>query len=141
MNRFFRSVRRILIVPVTIAFVCAPYIPVAQAQSAPQLDKHARRIAKHLTKYRPGAYLDFEFRDSSESYGSLGRLAETSFEFTNADSNKVESHSYDELAHVKKAKEYIGAGSEGRHRVHLLLPVVISAAVVAAGIATYEALR
>jgi len=42
---------------------------------------------------------------------------------------------------VKKAKEYIGEGSEPRHHVRLLLPVLIGAGAAAAGIATYEAVH
>ena len=137
MNQLFRTLQ-ITLVSITIALMCSAAIPAAHAQSSPQLDKHARRMAKHLAKYRPSTYLEFEFRDSSETYGALGRLSETSFEFTNSDNNTTETHAYAEIAGVKKAKEYIGRGSEGGHHVHLLVPVIV-AAVAAAGVASYEA--
>jgi len=140
MNQFVRTFPRILLVSVTIALLCVAAIPAARAQSSQPLDKHARRIAKHLTKYRPGTYLDFEFRDSSESYGALGQLSENSFEFTNADTNKTETHAYGEVESVKNAKEYIGRGSESRHHIRLLVPIIV-AAVAAGGVAAYEAFR
>lgn len=140
MHRFFLSLQRNLIVSITIALLCGAAIPAVRAQSSPQLDKHARRVEKHLTKYHPGAYLDFAFRDSSESYGSLGQLSESSFEFTNTETNKTETHAYAEIASVKPAKEYIGRDSESRHHIHLLVPMIV-AAVAAAGVASYEAFR
>lgn len=113
----------------------------AQAQSSAPLDKHARRIEKRLTKFRQGAFLDFEFRDSSQTFGSLGPLSATSFQFTDADSNKTQTHLYAELSEVKKAREYIGEGSEPRHHVRLWVPLLIGAGAAAAGIAAYEVLR
>jgi hypothetical protein len=50
-------------------------------------------------------------------------------------------HLYADLVEVKKAREYIGEGSEPRHHVHLLVPVLICAGAAAAGIATYEVVR
>lgn len=140
MHRFFRSFRRNLIVPITLAWACAAIIPAALAQSAPQLDKHARKIEKRLTRYRPGTYLDFEFRDSSESYGSLGQLAQTSFQFTDSDSNLTQTHPYGDVKNVRRAKEYIGAGSEGGHHLRLLVPILVGAAA-AGGVAAFEAFR
>jgi len=69
----------------------------AQAQSSAPLDKHSRRIEKRLAKYRQGTFLDFEFRDSSQTFGSLGPLSPGSFQFTDSDSNKTQTHSYSEL--------------------------------------------
>ncbi|MGA2753060.1 MAG: hypothetical protein ABSE53_04780 [Terracidiphilus sp.] len=113
----------------------------AHTQSSAPLDKHARRIEKRLTKYRQGTFLDFEFRDSSQTFGSLGPLSAASFQFTDSDSNKTQTHSYSDLVEVKKAREYIGEGSEPRHHVRLLVPVLIGAGAAAAGIATYEVLH
>jgi hypothetical protein len=111
------------------------------AQSSAPLDKHARRIEKRLAKFRPGTVLDFQFRDSSQTFGSLGPLSPASFQFTDSDSNKTQTHLYSDLAEVKRAREYIGEGSEPRHHVRLLVPVLIGAGAAAAGIATYEVLR
>ena len=113
--------------------------PAAVQTSAP-LDKHARKIEKRLAKFRQGTFLDFEFRDSSQTFGSLGPLSDTSFMFTDSDSNKTQTHPYSDLAHVKQAREYIGEGSS-HHHVRLLVPVLIGAGAAAAGIATYEVLR
>ena len=116
-------------------------VPPALAQSSAPLDKHARRIEKRLAKYRQGTFLDVEFRDSSQTFGALGPLSPASFQFTDSDSNKVQTHSYSELVHVKQAREYIGEGSEPRHHVRLLVPVIVGAAVAAGGIAAYEVLH
>jgi len=112
----------------------------AATQSSVALDKHARKIEKRLAKFRQGTFLDFEFRDSSQTFGSLGPLSDTSFVFTDSDSNRTQTHFYSDLAHVKPAREYIGEGS-AHHHVRLFVPVLIGAGAAAAGIATYEVLR
>lgn len=136
-----KSTFRILAIPALASFALLGAPTFAHAQSSAPLDKHARRIEKRLTKYRQGTFLDFEFRDSSQTFGSLGPLSAASFQFTDADSNKTQTHNYSELVHVTNAKEYIGEGSEPRHHIHLLVPVIIGAGVAAAGIATYEILH
>ncbi len=136
-----KSTIRILAIPALASFALLAAATFAHAQSSAPLDKHARRIEKRLTKYRQGTFLDFEFRDSSQTFGSLGPLSAASFQFTDADSNKTQTHYYSELVHVTNAKEYIGEGSEPRHHIHLLVPVIIGAGVAAAGIATYEILH
>ena|ERR1039458_6374428 len=146
MKIFLSGFRRKSVVHVFAALVLASFAllaaaVLAHAQSSAPLDKHARRIEKRLAKFRQGAFLDFEFRDSSKTFGSLGPLSATSFQFTDSDSNKTQTHLYAELSEVKKAREYIGEGSEPRHHVRLLVPVLIGAGAAAAGIATYEVLR
>jgi hypothetical protein len=146
LSRFLSLVRRTSAVHSLFAMALASVallaaVPPALAQSSATLDKHARRIEKRLAKYRQGTFLDFEFRDSSQTFGALGPLSPASFQFTDSDSNKVQTHSYSELVHVKQAREYIGEGSEPRHHVRLLVPVIIGAAVAAGGIAAYEVLH
>ena len=141
MKIFLSGFRRKSTVYILAAAALVVTAALAQAQSSAQLDKHARRIEKRLTKFQPGTFLDFEFRDSSKTFGSLGLLSATSFQFTDSDSNKTQTHSYSDLVEVKKAREYIGEGSEPRHHVRLLVPVLIGAGVAAAGITTYELLR
>jgi hypothetical protein len=136
-----KSAIRILAIPALASFALLATATFANAQSSAPLDKHARRIEKRLTKYRQGTFLDFRFRDNSQTFGSLGPLSATSFQFTDADSNKTQTHNYSELAHVTNAKEYIGEGSEPRHHIHLLVPVIVVAGVAAGGIAAYEILH
>jgi hypothetical protein len=112
--------------------------PVCRPESPAQLQKHARKIEKRLGKFRPGTYLDFEFRDSSKTYGSLGGLSDASFQFTDADNNRTETHLYSDVARVSKATEYIGEGSKPGHHVRLLVPVIIGAGAAAAAIAVVE---
>jgi hypothetical protein len=146
MNSFLSLVRRksavyfLVVVALASTALLAATAP-AQAQSSAPLDKHARRIEKRLAKFRQGTFLDFEFRDSSKTFGALGPLSPASFQFTDSDSNKTQTHLYSDLVHVKQAREYIGEGSEPRHHVRLLVPVLIGAGVAAAGIATYEILH
>jgi hypothetical protein len=136
-----RSAVRILAAAAFVSFTLLAGANFAPAQSSAPLDKHARRIEKRLAKYSQGTFLDFEFRDSSQTFGSLGPLSAASFQFTDSDSNKTQTHLYADLVEVKKAREYIGEGSEPRHHIHLLVPVIIGAGVAAAGIATYEILH
>lgn len=141
MSSFSCFVRRTSIVSILIGLAFLATLPAARAESPNQLDKHAHKIEKRLAKYQPGTYLNFSFRDSSQAYGSLGSLSDASFQLTNADSNKVETHSYDEVARVNKGKEYIGSGSEPGRHVRLLVPIVIGACAAAAAIAVVEVLR
>lgn len=132
---------RALAVPALASFALLSAATLAPAQTSAPLDKHARRVEKRLTKFQPGTFLDFKFRDTSQAYGSLGPLSAATFQFTDSDSNKIQTHRYADLAQVKKARESIGEGSEPRHHIHLLVPVLIVAGAAAAGIATYEVLR
>jgi hypothetical protein len=135
MNRIFGILRRQSIVILAAAFTLIVVAPAWPAQSSPPLDKHARKIEKRLAKFRPGTYLDFEFRDSSSTYGALGALSAASFQFTDADNNKTQTRLYAEVARVRQAKEYIGQGSEPGHHVRLLVPILIGAGVAAACVA------
>jgi hypothetical protein len=143
--RFLCLVHRSITLPILAAFVLAVFsFPAAAEPGAVQtsvpLDKHARRIERRLAKFRPGTFLDFEFRDSSQTFGSLGPMSATSFQFTDSDSNKTQTHFYGDLIEVKKAKEYIGDGSV-HHHVRLLVPVIVGASLAAGGIAAYEVLH
>jgi hypothetical protein len=131
-----------ILAALALAFLALPAVAApTEAQSSVPLDRHARRIEKRLTKFPQGAFLDFKFRDSSQTFGSLGPLSATSFQFTDSDSNKIQTHLYSDLAEVGKAREYIGEGMEPRHHVRLLVPILIGAGAAAAGIATYEILH
>jgi hypothetical protein len=141
MNKLIRFVRPKSIVPLAVACAFCAGALSSPAQSPVPLNRHARRIEKRLTKFPQGTILDFEFRDSSQTFGALGALSATSFVFTDSDSNMTQTHFYSDLADVKKAKEYIGEGSEPRHHVRLLVPVLIGAGAAAAGIVAYEVLR
>lgn len=116
-------------------------IPAGQAQTAPELSKHARKMEKRLSRYGSGTYLDLAFRDSSQAYGSLGQLSAVSFQFTDSDSNRLETRSYDDVTNVKKAKEYIGSGSEPGRHFHLSMPILIGAGAAAAAFAIVEVVR
>ncbi|MGA2206181.1 MAG: hypothetical protein ABSG10_05570 [Terracidiphilus sp.] len=141
MIAFLPFLRRKLLVPAAIAWALIAVLPVIQAQSPLQLDKHARKMEKRLSRIPRGSYLEFDFRDGSETFGSLGELYGASFQYVDSDNNKTVAHPYDDLAQVKKAKEYIGEGSEPRHHVRLLFPVLIAAGAAAGGIAAYEVMR
>ncbi len=141
MNRIFRLLRRQSIVILAAVFTLIVVASACPAQSGAPLDKHARRIEKRLAKFRPGTYLDFQFRDSSSTFGSLGALSAASFQFTDADSNKTQTHLYAEVARVKQAKEYIGQGSEPGHHVRLLVPILIGAGAAGAVVAVVEVER
>jgi len=141
MNKSLSRVLRASTISIVSILALIAAASICQAESPLPLDKHARKIEKRLAKYRPGTYLDFEFRDSSQTFGSLGEMSSVSFQFTDADNNQTVTHRYTDLERVKPAKEYIGEGSgHGRH-VRFLVPMLISAGAAAAGFATYEAVR
>jgi hypothetical protein len=125
-----------------LAWALLVLVPACQAQSASNLDKHARKVQKRLTKYAKGTYVSIAFRDGTDSTGMLGSLRPTSFTFTNADNNASETHLYSDVARVERSKEYIGDGSEPAHHMHvpLWVPVVVGAAAAGAA-ATALALR
>jgi hypothetical protein len=132
---------RTLVVFLCFALALITLLPAAQAQLSTSLDKHARRMEKHLAKYRAGSFLQVDLRDSSETIGSLGALSDASFQFTDSDSNKTVTIAYADVASVKKGTEYIGAGSESGHHIRFLVPILISAAAAGAAFAIVEAVR
>ncbi len=111
--------------------------PVARI-SSPDLDKHARKVHRELTRFSPGNYLHLTFTDKSERTVALDSLEDTSFTVTNAESNNRETHTYAEIAHVTREKYYIGEGHEG-HVHHIKLWVPIAVGVLAAGAAVTAA--
>jgi hypothetical protein len=126
---------------VAVAILMAGFVPICLAESSAKLDKHARKIEKRLSRYRTGTLVQIDFRDNSEARGTLGEVSEASFQITNADSNKVQTFNFADVARVRKTKEYIGAGSEPEHHFRHWIPVVIVAAAVGGGVAAYEATR
>jgi len=141
MNRAFRVFRRNGFLLAAMVLLIAWFTSACQAQSPEKVEKHARKIEKHLAKYRTGTLVEVELRDDSEAQGTLGNLGDASFQITNADSNKVQTFAYADVARVKKTKEYIGAGSEPGHRVRLWVPIVIGAVAAGGAVAAYEATR
>jgi hypothetical protein len=141
MNRILRFLRSNSLLIVAIAFASIALAPSIQAQSSAKIEKHVRKIEKRLAKYRTGTFLEVDLRDSSEAMGSLGDVSDATFQITSSDSNKVETFNFADVARVRKAKEYIGAGSEPGRHIHLLVPVLIVAAAAGGGIAAYEATR
>jgi hypothetical protein len=116
-----------LIAPVGLIGV----VPACQAQGTANLDKHARKIHKRLSRYAAGTYVNVELRDGTERAGLLGTVTPASFTLTDSDSNAQEAHAYDDVARVSKSREYIGEGSESGHHMRAWVPVVVG--VVAAG--------
>jgi hypothetical protein len=107
-------------------------VPACQAQASANLDKHARKIHKHLSRYAAGTYVNVELRDGTERAGLLGTMAPASFTLTNSDSNAQETHAYNDVARVSTSREYIGEGLGPRHHLRVWVPVV---GVLAAGAA------
>ena len=141
MNRILRFLRSNSLLLVAIAFASIALAPTSRAESSAKIEKHARKIEKRLAKYRTGTLLQVDFRDNSEALGSLGDVSDATFQITNADSNKVQTFNFADVARVRKTKEYIGAGSESEHHFHHWVPVLIVAAAAGGGIAAYEATR
>jgi hypothetical protein len=132
MQSIFRSRS---VIQFTLALILVAIVPACMAQAAfhtaPTLDKHARKLHKRLTHYRPGTYVSVVLRDGSHTAGALGTVNAASFTLTNSDNNAPETHAYMEVARVQKSREYIGEGSQ-RH-IHWVRWGVVGA--VAAGAA------
>jgi hypothetical protein len=116
------AVRLAVSLAVVLALLVA--LPSCQAKTNPakaqkNLDKQAHKIQNELSRYKAGSLLLLTMRDGTQTTGKLGALSDSSFAFTNADSNANETHSYSDVKKVEKAKEYIGEGST-HHHVHIL---------------------
>ena len=116
-------------VKLALGWILLAMVPAAQAQTAPNLGKHERKIHKRMERYSAGTYVNVELRNGTERAGLLGTVAPASFTLTDSDSNAQETHGYSEVARVTKSREYIGEGSE--HHFRRWVPVVVG--VVAAG--------
>jgi hypothetical protein len=123
------------------AFALCVALPAAQADQNSKLEKHARKIEKRLSKFHPGSYVQIDFRNNSESIGSLGALSGATFQITSADNNETETYAYRDVAQVRKGKQYIGEGSEPGRRPHLLVPIIVGAAAAATAVAVVEVVR
>ncbi len=132
-------VRRNSFLLVAIALTVLACAPCSRADSAAKIEKHARKMQKHLARYRTGTLLQIDLRDNSEALGSLGELSNASFQIVSIDSNRKLTFNYVDVAGVKKGREYIGAGSE--HHVRHWIPLVAGALVAGGGVAAYETMR
>lgn len=110
-------------------------MPACQAQTAAasSLDKHARKIHHRLVKYPSGTYVNVVLRDGSQTAGVLSAVRPASFTIANSDNNIPETHAYVDVASVQKGREYIGAGSGGRH-FHWVRWSVVGAAAAGAAV-------
>jgi hypothetical protein len=129
------------LVRVVLAGALIACVPLCQAQSAPHLDKHARKIHHKLAKYPSGQYLHLMLRNSTDAYGALGELAPASFTFINADSNAAATYSYAEVDRIRTNKEAIGTGTAPRRHFRHLVPIVICVAAAGAAAAVVVAER
>lgn len=141
MKRITGFFRRNAFLAVAITFTFIALAPACRADSGAKAEKRAQKMERRLTKYRTGTLLEIDFRDNSQAVGNLGDLSDATFQITSSDTNKVQTFNYADVAHVKKTKEYIGAGSEPGHHVRLWVPIVVAAAAAGGGIAAYEALH
>lgn len=102
-----------------VALALVACVPVCQAKPGNKTDKQAQKIQKKLSKYKTGTLLHLEFTNNTECTGTLNTLSDTSFIFSNSDTNAQETHQYAEVSSVEKGKEYIGAGSAPKHHIHI----------------------
>jgi hypothetical protein len=134
---FLHAVRTLTLIPALLVTVIAvaPACLAESGSSSANLDKHARKIHHELTRFNPGNYIRLTFTDKSERVVALDSLEDSSFTATNAESNNRETHTYEEIAHVAREKDYIGEGSEGHvHHIRLWVPIV--GALAAGAVAT-----
>ncbi len=122
----------------SLACALVPCAPACHAESAPRLERHARKVQKKLAKYAPGKYLHLSLIDDTESYGALGALSSSSFRFTNADTNTTTTYEYADVSRIKTDKEYIGEGTAPERHIRHLVPILIGAAAAGGAVAYLE---
>jgi hypothetical protein len=115
--RGFFSGKRLLCLAVAMVLVAS--VPVCQARSGSKAEKHAQKVQKKLSKYKPGTLLHLEFNDNAECTGTVNTLSDTSFTFNNSETNAKESHNYSDVSNVDKGKTYIGQGSTPKRHIHI----------------------
>jgi hypothetical protein len=109
------------------------------SNSGANLDKHARKIHRELTRFSPGSYIRLTLTDGSERTVALDSVEDASFTGTNAESNNRETHTYAEIAHVTREKDYVGEGSEDHvHRIKLWVPIAVGVLAAGAAVAAAE---
>lgn len=135
MKQQFRITSNIVPALVGLLLLAVPlsHAPLCRAESPTHEAKRIRKIGKKLAKYPDGTYLRVVFRDHSQSLGTVSGLTATSFIFTDAEANAAHSYTYADVAHVQKAKTFIGEGTLHRHVPRLLYLGI--AGVAAAGAA------
>jgi hypothetical protein len=102
-----------------MALMLIACVPMCQAKSGPKPDKHAQKMQKKLSKFKPGTLLHLEFNDNTECTGKLMTLSDASFTVNNTETNALETHQYGDLSQAEKGKEYIGQGSAPKHHIHI----------------------
>lgn len=130
--RTLTLISALLVTTIAVAPICLAES--GSSSSSANLDKHARKIHRELTRFNPGNYIRLRLTDGSERTVALDSVDDTSLTGTNAESNNRETHTYDEIARVTREKDYVGEGSEGHvHHIRLWVPIV---GVLAAGAVT-----
>ncbi len=137
MSRLFRAST---VFSTVVCLVLSAFAAVAPAQSSASLDKHSRKIYNKLANYPSGKYLHLVLINAPDAYGALGTLSASSFTFSDAESNKTATFRYSDVDRIKTDRQTIGKGSEPR-RIKHLVPIAITAAAVAAGALTYQAMK
>ncbi|MGD0910354.1 MAG: hypothetical protein ABR928_00575 [Terracidiphilus sp.] len=134
---YLHAVKTLTLITALASFAVAPLClaAVGSSNSGVNLDKHARKVHRALSHFNPGNYIRLTFTDKSERTVALDSLEDTSFTVTNAESNNRETHTYDEIAHVTREKDYIGEGSE-THVRHIRLWVPLVGVLAAGAVAT-----
>lgn len=135
------QVRRSSFLLIAIALAVLAWAPCSHAESAAKVERHARKMQRHIAGYRPGTLLQIAIRNSGEAIGSLSQVSDSTFQIVSSDSNRPLTFNYVDVASVKRAKEYIGAGSERGHHIRHWVPLVAGALFAGGGVAAYETMR
>jgi hypothetical protein len=107
------------VLSLAVVLMLVACVPVCQARSGSKAEKHAQKMHKKLSKYKPGTLLHLEFNDNTECSGKLMTISDSSFTVNNTDTNALETHNFSDLVDVEKGQQYIGKGSTPRQRGHI----------------------
>jgi hypothetical protein len=112
MRRLFSGRLGVMLAVLALVWVA---VPATRSFAKDNPEKHARKIEKKITHYKPGTLLRVVLTNGNESQGALTKFDEQGFTLTNSETNASETHQYGEVDSVGKGSNAIGKGSGARH--------------------------
>lgn len=104
------------------------------AQQGPHPSKHASKVHKNLGQYPSGTLLGVIFRDRTVEFGTVGRLSELEFEFTDAKTSVTREIDYELVDRIQNGLQSSASRSVRRHGSIAFLVGIGAAVAVAVAI-------
>jgi hypothetical protein len=104
------------------------------AQTGLHQSKHARKIHKKLASIPRGTLLRVIFRDGTDEFGTIGRLSESEFEFTDAKTSVTREIDYELVDRLQNGLPSSARRNVRRHGSIVFLVGIGAAVAVAVAI-------